>query len=127
MVRFVPSFHAKALQTRLRSAALCHCALAVAAVLLLAGSVVTPAAAQMSERQIMQKLGPMMQSEDFNEQLEEFAEENDLDPNMLRALVAKRGKGGKKMLNQMQPQQMQQQQMPQQQMQQQQQPEWMQR
>jgi uncharacterized protein YneF (UPF0154 family) len=59
-----------------------------------------PAAAQtggMSQRQIMKTLGPMMQDEDFNEKLEEFAEEHNLDPDMLRAMIArqKSGKGGK--------------------------------
>jgi hypothetical protein len=111
MVRFIRSSCARALLARLRFAVVCHCALVAAVVLACAGVGVMPAAAQkMSERQIMKILEPMMQSEDFNEQLEDFAEEHDLDPNMLRALVAKRGRGGKKMLNQMQQQQMQQQQ-----------------
>jgi hypothetical protein len=40
-------------------------------------------------------LGPMMQDENFNEELEDFAEEHDLDPKMLRAMLAKQmGKRG---------------------------------
>jgi hypothetical protein len=116
MVHVIRSPQLNTLKARLRSAALCHCALAAA--LALAGTFVSPASAQMSERQIMKMLGPMMQDPNFNEELEEFADENNLDPNMLRALMASRGKGGTKMLKQMQQQQMQQQQ---------QQPEWMQR
>jgi siroheme synthase (precorrin-2 oxidase/ferrochelatase) len=76
----------------------CHAATVAAAGLALAlasFALVTPAAAQMSQRQIMQMLGPMMQDENFNEELEDFAEEHDLDPNMLRAMVAKQmGKRG---------------------------------
>ena len=57
---------------------------------------VGPAAAQrgMSERQIMQMLGPMMNDEDFNDKLEEFADEHDLDPNLLRAMIARQKAGG---------------------------------
>jgi siroheme synthase (precorrin-2 oxidase/ferrochelatase) len=76
----------------------CHAATVAAAGLALAlasFALVTPAAAQMSQRQIMQMLGPMMQGENFNEELEDFAEEHDLDPNMLRAMMAKQmGKRG---------------------------------
>ncbi len=76
----------------------CHAATVAAAGLALAlasFALVTPAAAQMSQRQIMQMLGPMMQDENFNEELEDFAEEHDLDPNMLRAMMAKQmGKRG---------------------------------
>jgi ribosomal protein S6 len=49
---------------------------------------------RMSQRQIMKMLGPMMQDPDFNEKLEDFADEHNLDPNVLRAMVAKQ-KGGK--------------------------------
>jgi len=52
-------------------------------------------------------LGPMMQDEDFNEELEDFADEHDLDPNMLRAMLAKQmGKRGmsKQLRKQMQQQ-----------------------
>jgi siroheme synthase (precorrin-2 oxidase/ferrochelatase) len=76
----------------------CHAATVVAAGLALVFAsfpLVWPAAAQMSQRQIMQMLGPMMQDENFNEELEEFAEEHNLDPNMLRAMMAKQmGKRG---------------------------------
>jgi hypothetical protein len=60
---------------------------------------------RMSQRQIMQMLGPMMQDPDFNEKLEEFADEHDLDPDMLRAMVAKQ-QGGRGMTRQMQQQMM---------------------
>jgi len=55
----------------------------------------SPAAAQgqLSQRQIMQMLGPMMQDEDFNDELNDFAEEHNLDPDMLRAMVAKQMAG----------------------------------
>jgi len=50
---------------------------------------------RMSQRQIMKMLGPMMQDENFNEELEDFADEHNLDPNMLRAMMAKhKGMGG---------------------------------
>ena len=49
----------------------------------------TDAQGQMSQRQIMQMLGPMMQDENFDDELNDFAEEHNLDPDMLRALVAK--------------------------------------
>ena len=50
---------------------------------------------RMSQRQIMQMLGPMMQDENFNEELEDFADEHNLDPDMLRAMMAKqKGMGG---------------------------------
>jgi hypothetical protein len=43
----------------------------------------------------MQILGPMMQDENFNEELEDFADEHNLDPDMLRAMMAKqKGMGG---------------------------------
>ena len=88
----------------------CHAATVAAAGLALAlasFALVTPAAAQMSQRQIMQMLGPMMQDENFNEELEDFAEEHDLDSNMLRAMMAKQmGKRGmsKQLQKQMQQQ-----------------------
>jgi siroheme synthase (precorrin-2 oxidase/ferrochelatase) len=76
----------------------CHAATVAAASLALAFAsfaLTWPAAAQMSQRQIMQMLGPMMQDENFNEELEDFAEEHNLDPNMLRAMMAKQmGKRG---------------------------------
>jgi hypothetical protein len=79
----------------------CHAATVAAAGLALAlasFALTWPAAAQgggMSQRQIMQMLGPMMQDENFNEELEDFAEEHNLDPNMLRAMMAKQmGKRG---------------------------------
>jgi ribosomal protein S6 len=62
---------------------------------------------RLSQRQIMQMLGPMMQDENFNEELENFADEHNLDPDMLRAMVAKQ-KGGRGMTKQMQQQMMQQ-------------------
>jgi hypothetical protein len=89
MVRFRPSRHAAIIAAAALSLAIASFALA------------WPAAAQgggMSERQIMQMLGPMMQDENFNEELEDFAAEHDLDPNMLRAMVAKqKGKKSGKM------------------------------
>ncbi len=72
-----------------------HAVIVVAAALSLAVAsfaLAWPAAAQtggMSQRQIMKMLGPMMQDPDFNEKLEDFADEHNLDPNMLRAMVAK--------------------------------------
>ncbi len=81
-----------------------HAATVAAAALSLAlasFALASPAAAQtggMSQRQIMKVLGPMMQDSDFNEKLEDFAEEHNLDPNMLRAMVAKqKGRQGGKM------------------------------
>ena len=91
----------------------CHAATVAAAGLALAFTSFAlswPAAAQgggMSQRQIMQMLGPMTQDENFNEELEDFAEEHDLDPNMLRAMMAKQmGKRGmsKQLRKQMQQQ-----------------------
>jgi spermidine/putrescine-binding protein len=86
---------------QLRHAAMLAAALSLAVVLPAA-----PAAAQMSERQIMQVLGPMMNDEDFNEKLEDFADEHDLDPNMLKAMVARQKQRGmsKQQLGQMQQQ-----------------------
>jgi ABC-type sugar transport system substrate-binding protein len=101
MVRFRLSFRAQS----------CHAATVAAAALALAFAsfaLATPAAAQMSERQMMKMLGPMMQDENFNEELNDFAEEHDLDPNMLRAMLAKKGGMSKKQLRQMQQQQQQQ-------------------
>jgi hypothetical protein len=74
--------------------------LAATLALALAPWLAAPAAAQMSERAILQALTPMMNDPDFDEKLEDFAEEHDLDPNMLRALVAAQkartgGAGGK--------------------------------
>jgi siroheme synthase (precorrin-2 oxidase/ferrochelatase) len=83
MVRLMPSCRAAILAAAALSLACASFALS------------WPAAAQMSQRQIMQMLGPMMQDEDFNEELEDFAEEHNLDPNMLRAMMAKQmGKRG---------------------------------
>ena len=86
MVRLMPSRHAATVAAAGLALAFTSFALA------------WPAAAQgggMSQRQIMQMLGPMMQDENFNEELEDFAEEHDLDPNMLRAMMAKQmGKRG---------------------------------
>ena len=85
-------------------------ALVIAAVL--SPAFISMAAAQqgMSQRQIMQILGPMMQDEDFDEKLTEFAEEHDMDPNKLRAMMARQqGMRGGKGMQQMQQQQMQQQ------------------
>lgn len=95
MVRMMPSCRAAILAAAALSLAFASFALS------------WPAAAQMSQRQIMQMLGPMMQDEDFNEQLEDFAEEHNLDPNMLRAMMAKQmGKRGmsKQLQKQMQQQ-----------------------
>lgn len=53
-----------------------------------------PAGAQMSERAILQALTPMMNDPDFDEKLEDFADDHDLDPAMVRALMARqRGMG----------------------------------
>jgi siroheme synthase (precorrin-2 oxidase/ferrochelatase) len=88
----------------------CHAATVAAAGLALVFASFTlswPAAAQMSQRQIMQMLGPMMQDENFNEELEDFAEEHNLDPNVLRAMMAKQM--GKRGMSKQQQKQMQQQ------------------
>jgi len=69
-----------------------HAAILTAALSLsFASSLVGPAAAQrgMSDRQIMQMLGPMMNDADFNDKLEDFANEYGLDPNLLRAMIAR--------------------------------------
>jgi hypothetical protein len=100
---------------------------ALAASLLLATvalALAGPAAAQsMSQRQMMQLLAPMMQDPNFDSELNQFAAEHNLDPNMLKALIAKKmGPRARKQLRQMQKMQQQQQQL-----QQQQKPEWMQR
>jgi ribosomal protein S6 len=84
MVRSKQSFH-----VQLRHATVAAAALSLAFTSFV---LVEPAAAQtggMSQRQIMKMLGPMMQDENFNEELEDFAAEHNLDPNMLRSMVAK--------------------------------------
>jgi siroheme synthase (precorrin-2 oxidase/ferrochelatase) len=92
----------------------CRVAIIAAAALSLAFAsfaLTWPAAAQMSQRQMMQMLGPMMQDENFDEELEDFAEEHNLDPNMLRAMLAKQmGKSGMKQLRKQQQMQQQQEQ-----------------
>jgi hypothetical protein len=98
MIRLLPSCHAAAVAAAGLALAFASFALA------------WPAAAQsggMSQRQIMQMLGPMMQDENFNEELEDFAEEHNLDPNMLRAMMAKQM--GKRGMSKQQQKQMQQQ------------------
>ena len=80
MVRVIQSRHAAAVAAAALSLGLASFGLA------------WPAAAQgngMSQRQIMQMLGPMMQDENFDEELNDFAEEHNLDPKMLKAMIAK--------------------------------------
>jgi hypothetical protein len=91
---------------RMFRAQLQHVAMLAAALSLVVTLPPATAAAQMSERQIMQTLGPMMNDEDFNEKLEDFADEHDLDPNMLKAMIAQQKRRGmsKQQLRQMQQQ-----------------------